>query len=67
MNYKNLFKHKHKWQTRGQNKWFITTYRVCLKCGHYQKRVHKSGESDRFEKCDRVLYLDEFSFKIFII
>ena len=37
-----LFPHRHKWQTRGQNKWGLPTYRLCLKCRETQCRVNKS-------------------------
>lgn len=53
-----FFKHKHKWQTRGVNKWYITTYRVCLKCGERQERVNKSYEKDKFKKCEPIPHLD---------
>ena len=58
----NLFKRNytcnHKWQSRGQNGYGITTYRVCLKCRDAQCRVNNLGEPDKFEKCDRSYYLD---------
>lgn len=53
---KNLFKHRHKWQDRGQNGYGKMTYRVCLKCGQAQGWV---GTSDgHFENCDRIPELD---------
>jgi len=54
-----LFPHKHQWETRGQNRWFITTYRVCIKCGEAQERVNKSNEKDKFEKCNPIFRLDQ--------
>lgn len=54
-----IFRHKHKWQIRGVNRWGITTYRVCLKCGQAQERVNLSfEEKDRFANCDRIPELD---------
>ena len=54
-----FFKHKHKWQTRGVNKWGLTTYRFCLKCGERQERINKSNEEDKFIKCNPIPHLDE--------
>jgi len=56
-----LFKrfHKHKWQTRGQNRWGSATYRVCLSCRVRQKRVNNSWEDERWEDCAPIGYLDE--------
>ena len=54
-----IFSHRHKWQTRGQNKWGLPTYRICLKCRETQKRVNKSHESERWEKCDSIESLDK--------
>jgi len=56
---KNLFKHNHKWQTRGVNRWNTPTYRVCLKCGEAQQRVNDLGHPDKFEQCSRNAYLDD--------
>lgn len=56
--FKNLLKHKHKWQTRGINRYGTTTYRVCLKCRKCQKRVNKSYERDKFEDCEPIDDLD---------
>ena len=53
-----LFKHRHKWQNRGQNRYGGITYRLCLKCRESQHRVNKVNESERWEKCEPVPYLD---------
>jgi len=49
---------KHKWQSRGQNRYGTITYRVCLKCREPQQRVNNLGEPDKFEKCEPNDYLD---------
>ena len=53
-----LFPHRHKWQTRGQNRWGLPTYRLCLKCRETQCRVNKSYENESWEKCDPIIELD---------
>lgn len=53
-----LFKHKHKWQTRGVNKWGLVTYRYCLKCGETQERINKPYEDELFVKCNPIPRLD---------
>lgn len=50
--------HKHKWQARGQNRYGVTTYRMCLTCRERQKRVNKSFEEERWETCDPIPDLD---------
>jgi len=52
------FPHKHKWQTRGVNRYGTTTYRLCLKCRQTQQRVNKSYETERFEDCNPIPDLD---------
>jgi hypothetical protein len=47
---KKLFNHRHKWQTRATNAYFIPTYRVCKRCGESQE--WKGGEDGKFQKCD---------------
>lgn len=58
----NLFKRNyscnHKWQTRGINRYGITTYQVCLKCREAQQRVNNLGELSKFEKCENIPFLD---------
>lgn len=52
----NIFKHKHKWQTRAVNRYGITTYRVCLQCGiaeHWE-----GGMSGKMQKCERLKEFD---------
>lgn len=51
-------KHKHKWQTRGINRYGNTTYRVCLKCREAQHRVNEPFQKDKFDKCDPIPELD---------
>lgn len=60
MNIKSIrfFKHRHKWQIRGINRYGTTTYRVCLKCRECQARINKPFEPDLFEKCVPIEYLD---------
>lgn len=48
----------HKWQTRGQNRYGATTYRVCLRCGQAQERVNSPFELDHFQNCERIPELD---------
>jgi len=48
----------HKWQSRGQNGYGTTTYRVCLKCREPQQRVNNLGEPDKFIKCEPIPHLD---------
>ena len=48
----------HKWQSRGQNGYGITTYKVCLKCREPQQRINNLGESDKFVKCNPIPFLD---------
>ena len=50
----NIFKHKHKWQTRATNKHGATTYRVCLKCGASQELVNFD-----FVECERLKEFDD--------
>jgi hypothetical protein len=56
--FKQFFKHKHEWQSRGTNRYGGTTYRVCIKCRESQIIVNNSWEDDRFEKCDSLPELD---------
>ena len=35
--YRQIFKHKHEWQTRAVNRYGLTAYRVCLKCSQPQE------------------------------
>jgi hypothetical protein len=49
---------KHKWQTRGRNRYGITTYRLCLKCRETQERVNNLGEPEKFDKCKPNQWLD---------
>ena len=55
---KSKFKHKHKWQTRGINRYGIDTYRICIKCKESQHRINKSYESELWEKCEPITELD---------
>ena len=51
-------KHKHKWQTRGCNRYGIETYRICLKCRETQERINKSYETEMWAKCNPIKDLD---------
>lgn len=52
MNYfTNLFKHKHKWETRATNRWQLPTYRECKICGKAQERVNMPYEHERWSDC----------------
>lgn len=53
-----FFRHNHKWQTRGVNRYGLVTYRVCLKCGQAEERVNQPGEDDKFSTCERMPELD---------
>ena len=53
-----LLKHKHKWQIRGRNRYGLPTYRMCLKCREPQKRINKSHEHEKWEKCNPIKELD---------
>ncbi len=55
---KNFRQCNHKWQSRGQNGYGITTYRFCLKCREPQQRINNLGEPDKFEKCEPIPLLD---------
>lgn len=57
MIFKSLF-HRHKWQTRGVNKWNLSTYRVCLRCGEAQERINQSFEKEMFVPCEHIKELD---------
>ena len=53
-----LFKHSHKWQIRGRNKYGGETYRICLKCRETYQRVNNPWENERWEQCEPILNLD---------
>lgn len=48
----------HNWQSRGINRYGLSTYEVCLKCGEARER-NKIGEYPTFMKCDRIKELDD--------
>ena len=50
---------RHKWQTRGINRYGGATYRMCLKCRIRQVRVNKSYEDERWEESDPIPELDD--------
>jgi hypothetical protein len=57
-----IFKHKHKWQSRAINRYGMTTYRVCLKCGRAECISHdewKNGFLQTiYERCERMSEFD---------
>lgn len=55
---KPIFKHRHKWQTRGVNRFGTDTYRICLKCRVTQQRTNKPFKPDLWTDCDPIPELD---------
>lgn len=51
-------KHSHKWQVRGENRFGLPTYRLCLKCRISQQRVNNIGQPDMWDICEPKKYLD---------
>lgn len=56
---KRFFKHKHKFQVRGVNRFGTPTYQVCLKCRKSFERVNKSYEKEKWQECEKILELDK--------
>lgn len=54
----NPFKHRHKWQDRGYNRWGVPTYRICLKCRIRQQVTSGPWEPRKWEVCDPIPELD---------
>jgi hypothetical protein len=48
----------HKWQTRGRNSWYLSTYRVCRVCGLAQERILPAFENN-WADCERIKELDD--------
>lgn len=48
----------HEWQTRAQNRFGLSTYEVCLKCGKAQERNDR-GKSPEFIECERIAEFDD--------
>jgi len=47
----------HDWQTRATNRYGLSTYEVCLKCGKAQQR-NKYGKHPDFIPCERLPEFD---------
>lgn len=48
----------HKWQTRARNRFGLTTYEVCLKCGKARERNDR-GKMPAFLECERIKEFDD--------
>jgi len=53
-----LFKHKHKFQVRGRNRYGVATYKICLKCRKAFERVNESLDSEVWKECSPINHLD---------
>ena len=47
----------HNWQCRGRNRFGLSTYEVCLKCGKARQR-NGMGKKPEFIDCERIKELD---------
>lgn len=47
----------HNWQCRGRNRFGLSTYEVCLKCGKARQR-NDMGKKPEFIDCERIEELD---------
>lgn len=48
----------HNWQTRARNRYGLSTYEVCLKCGKAQER-NLPGQHPSFLECERIKEFDD--------
>lgn len=53
-----IFKHRHKWQVRGVNRYGSPTYKICLKCRKTCARVNQPFTKEVWQECTPNVELD---------